>query len=444
MLSELITLATNTDAVLTGNEYNPDAIELSKSTEYGDDAHGLTLGEMTTVYSKLVQKHLDFAKNIVKPAISQVAEKIGVIYADLIKESKIEIEIKVDDLPEPLLDYSLVEMLAKYKGNAYIPFKSYIPFNKELSAPEVLEYCKSADSTLDSAFAIFAAKVGDSVLVNTADMIFSSEQIGKLQAAFDDTASGTNYALVAYLLSNKLYDNPPEGITLSLEKYNEIMNDIRYAAAFRLCRAIQMAQDNIDSKILITNYDKFSVTVVGPTYRKWKEEGGNDAAILGNVMMPSPKVYLGDIIENQSRCIEYWESQNRFLNMSIQSKAYSKKKEAIRNSVLSVASDNFNEYFDHLVPEGVTATVDMVEYVEFTRLLDLFIDGLRETDMINVWSVSTKAVGNCLFYYTDATKILEGVDGAIQLNPNINIREALLLSTIEYVADSICSQIKPI
>jgi hypothetical protein len=129
------------------------------------------------------------------------------------------------------------------------------------------------------------------------------------------------------------------------------------------------------------------------------------------------------------------------MTASIKSKSFIYKKEALRNTLINVAQSNFKEYFGHLVEEGAQAGTDLPEYQTFLKLTDEFVDSVKESDLLNIWSLSTKSVCDCMFFYTSAHDILEGIDEAFKVNPGITIREALLLSTIEYVTNYVCNQI---
>jgi hypothetical protein len=118
------------------------------------------------------------------------------------------------------------------------------------------------------------------------------------------------------------------------------------------------------------------------------------------------------------------------------------KKNALRVSIFDTIETNVDKAFGHLITVEGMDYKQLPEYKQFINNTFKFLDKLEVNDFTNIWKLVTNLVCDCLFFYTDAKKILLGIERAKELNPDVQIREALLLSTIEYVTDYICSQIK--
>jgi hypothetical protein len=438
-LERLSQLGSAAEEVKPGLDYTPDAQEISLVSSLGDDAHGQELDDIAEETARLVQNHLTFAKDVVKPAIVEITEIVADKFKSIDESKTYDIEIVQIDPPEPMIVSSLEDSIRAFNGSPYIPFEGYIPCSKDYTAQEVISWMSTGQADVDEAIVIWSAKKGDAFFESVFKEVFVSPVKG-IQFNIDNRQS-PDFALALFLISNKLYNNPVDGFNINLSSFNEKMSDIRKACAFRLNQAYSEFERNTNSKLLINNYTAKVVYVNGNIYRQYLEDGGTNAAIFGSVLSSNPKMFLSDIVGNQSDYVSKWEQQNRLFNTALKSRSFLDKKTALRDIVLSNVQQNFTDYFSHLCAEGVTPTLDMQEYQTFLVNLDLFIDNLKEQDLVNVWAICTKAVCDCVFYYTSAGQILNGVEEAIAKNPGIELREALLLSTIEYVTDYVCAQI---
>lgn len=438
-VERLSQLGSAAEEVKPGFEYTPDPQEIVSISALGDDVHGQELDDAAEEISKLVQNHLTFAKDVVKPAIVEVAELVGVKFKELDESKTYDIEIIQVDPAEPMIVSSLEDTIKAFKGSPYIPFEGYIPCSKDYTAQEVIAWMSTGQNDVDEAISIWSAKKGDAFFESVFKEVFVSPTKG-IQFNIDNRQS-SDFALAVFLISNKLYNNPVDGFGINLRSYNEKMSDLRKACAYRLNQAYDEFERNTNSKLLIINYSAKEVYVNGNIYRQYLEDGGSAAAVFGSVLSQNPKMFLSDVVGNQTEFVSKWEQHNKLFNSALKSRSFLDKKAALRDIVLSNVQQNFNDYFCHLCAEGTTPTIDMQEYQTFLSNLDSFVDTVKEQDMVNVWSLCTKVICDCVFYYTSAGQILNGVEEAIIKNPGIELREALLLSTIEYVTDFVCAQI---
>ena len=81
------------------------------------------------------------------------------------------------------------------------------------------------------------------------------------------------------------------------------------------------------------------------------------------------------------------------------------------------------------------------EVAKAAQLVQEYVETLREEAIGDIWEVASRVVAERIFYYTDAYCILTGINDACKQNPNIDVNEAALLSTIEYVCEYVCDQL---
>lgn len=442
-LNELSTLG---EAVSTDLDYTPnvDSIVLASNNwdkESPESAvHQAEINTSAELIAAAVSKHLDFAKNVVNPAIKTVAESVTKIVEEASNGDKFNIDIVVVDLPDPIIPSSFEELVSPFTGKGYDGTETYVPLNQTPTAEQIVEMCRTGNGDIDEGFSIWVAKKGSGYIESIWQSAFGSDSQVSVQSLMADVISGVDAATVTFIACTKLYDNPPEGVQLSLAEYNDRISLLKQQAATRILAAYNDLTRNQSTGLMILNYNRTQVFVNGPVYREWVENGGNVSAIYGSVTNERAKLFVSEINENMSELIGDWERRSRFLMSTITSKMTDIKQEALYNAVMNEAHSDMQKYFGHFY-EGVPVTVDSAEYVQFKELLAKKTKYLKESDFSNLYKVVTSVVCDSLFYYTDAKLLLTGIEEAVAVNPNMELREALLISTIEYVALYVCDQL---
>ncbi len=426
-VKEVITPTPNQD-------YVPDEgyiTNMSSSMEHSEE-----LDDISEELSKVVERHLLFCKDIVKPVIVEVSEKVASRFTQIDKEKQYDITIVQQDLPDPLYVSSLEEEVKKYKGSERFVFTNYVSCVNEYSTPEIIDLLMTGQDDVDDAIKVWVAKKGESFFKSVFEDCFSFNQV---QNSLD---SSVDYSLATFLFCTKLYNSPIDGFKLNLTDYNDKISDLRKAAAIKLIHSYDKQDINNKTGLLILDNNSKEVFVNAVVYKQFIDQGGNNAAIFGSVLSAQQKRFIKDIIADQSNLTSVWERHNNVYNTTLRSQSLLMKKDALRTTLLSHVETNFNDLYSHLCSEGVCPTQDLHEYSEFKQRLDTFVDNLKDTDLVNIWTLCTNSVCSCLFYYTSAGQILNGVELASAQTPGIDLREALLLSTIEYVTDYVCEQIR--
>lgn len=440
-LERLVNLSTvvETKPGVQETDYVPNAETISSDSITATDEHSAELEKFSDDIAGYVQNHLNFSKNTVKPIIE--------LSVNLVKErwdslSNIVPELKIiqTDISEPAQVASFRDMVEEYKDINYSPYSFLIPTSVEMSVPDIIELIKTGDVDIDNAVSLMNARLGDSFISSVFDAIFKFTD-KPIQQLLDDRKDGLDVATIAFLIANKVYDAPFEGIKLDLVKFNDLIDMIRKQAAYRLNNGYIAANKNYKTKLLITEYTSSNITVNAPVYKEWIDNGGSDVILFGNVCSKNPKLYVDDINENKQEYIDRWKQEcNTIITMN-NVKSFSLKKDVIYNSILNVVQENFALCYGHLVPEGVEPSTSIPEYQLFLTKLSEQVNNLRESDLLNVWSIVTDLVCDTVFYYTASKDILKGVEEAMKLNKELSLREALLLSTVDYVAEYVANQI---
>lgn len=413
------------------------------------DGHTQILEDEIIELVDAVTAHYDFARNNVRPLVKELADKIQTYLAGYPDSASYNPTIVRYDLPEVLLNPAMASSLAPYEKVDFqvLTYKDSVPTNT-LTSAEVLDLIKTGSKIVDADLDVWAAKKDPSYLANAYNAVFG--QIGTpveggTIATFDsivtDRATGADGALILFLAAKKLLDIPPaENTGIDLKTYRVKIGRIVEQAGRHLNMHLQTRDREYKQKLMIRSYNRNEVVVLAPVYEDWLQQGGNNAALFGNLLRDRPMLFANAITEGASEAIELWERQNRVLTATLSSNKSAATRTAIKLASDELVRSNLKEIFEdytgvveinYAQPEVVTAVSNIVSYV----------DGLKNDELDDVWKIATTIVAAKIFYYTDAYNILMTIEEAFRDNPESTIDQAVLISRICYVADYCCAQL---
>jgi hypothetical protein len=429
------------DGAGNAKTYTPDVNYIvGVSNNFGDHLRGQDVKHTSTldafamdIGKGAVQSHLKYAKTVVKPLVIELAEEfkkdiVGISY-DPYKDT----QVVMYDMPKPLMDASLRDDILKLKETPQRRDISHLSLPM-LSVTEIAEKMITAQSGLDHEVQIWYASKGEGFLQKVWTVAFTDTPDDDSLSALMMGPDGLDVCLAVYLLASKLHNDPPEGVRSTLGNYNTNLLDLKVMVAVRLAFAMDTYDAFVSTGTLIKTYDQRRIEVVGDVYRKWIEEGGNNSLLLAAVLMPSPPIDAARIDEQRPILQERWERHVSMLRTTMENKRFVRYKELIRSRAIAVVNANAAEiYAEHLKGadgQGNGQSLEnLAEYKQFHLKLNEFVYGIRDQDFDNIWDLSLSLVCDCVFYFTDAKKILKG-------------NEAAFLSMIEYVTDYVFDQIQ--
>lgn len=177
------------------------------------------------------------------------------------------------------------------------------------------------------------------------------------------------------------------------------------------------------------------VTVYGPVYKEYLAQGGSVEAILGAITNGTRIYTLEQALEAKEEALKAWDRYVNYTRIDTANRRFLQFKDVLRTA--------YNDAFMKASDEEKEVIASMPGYADTVKdLLNEQIGNIRSGDMNDLADTCTKIICRVRFYYNDAELILTGINKALQAKPDMDPREAALLSAVEYVANYVADQIQ--
>jgi hypothetical protein len=421
---------------------------------YVASANILTEGQDYSVYTAnmdhtarsiavYVQSHLSFAKNVVKPLITELVEcfteKVNAINISPATDFVIE---KLN-LPAPMLVSDIKDAIDDYADiQAQIP--NYVKFDApELSIVEIVDLLKTGNKAVDESIDQWVAMKGEGFFTQVYEGLFTQKQTNLRQnggwiSTMDNSWDST---LCAFLMTRNLHDKPWKDCNMSLVDYNVAIANLRDAAGYALTGIYSIMANCIKTNTLIRSAFGSKMVVVKPVYDMWVQDGGNDVLLFGVLISGKRLNFINEINEAKIDLLKSWELHSAMSISTERNRKFTMMKKTLYGCVFDLVESNAEGVFTHLKKEGFAVDhIEMQEYKTFKQKFEDYYAYVSDKDFADVWCMAKTIVCDQIFYYTDSGAILDGIEDATKNNPEISVDEAALLSTISYVTKYVCNQ----
>lgn len=427
-------------------DYQPDADYLhGLSTNWGGESRGeeilhtTQLDAFTTQIASAVQQHLKFAKTVVKPLIVELVDQVKQDMSTIEIDPYNGIQIATYELPSPLTEPSLFDALSKFKNAVQLPDLKHMGF-AEKPVQEILDLLLTGSDSVDARIREWAAQKGEAFFEQVWTSVFTALPTQDSFISLKQREDGLDVCLAVYLLCAKLHDTPPEGMAMSLGNYNTMLYEFKSNAALKLLYAFEEYQAYEKTGLLIKNYHPKRILVVGSVYKKWLQEGGQQAHVLAATLLEHPPLHVAQLNEQSLALQARWNRYLAMVQTTETNKRFVRYKEILQQRTLKVVQANLKDcYASFKVEEAQIA--QLPEYRQFQDRLETFVQTVSDKDFDNLWELGRRVICETVFFYTDAGKILKGIEEACIANPKLSVSEAAYLSLITYVTDYCCDQI---
>ena len=392
--------------------------------------------------ARYVQSHLSFAKNVVKPLITEFVESFTERTNSLYVSPSDNLVIEKLDLPAPMLVSDLKDLIDDYSKITYAA-PEFVKFNApDMSIGEIIDLMKTGNKNADAAIDEWVATVGEAEIVQYYERAFGTVKGGypRTQLVSNQDCCW-NSTLAIFLMASKLHNNPPTGTSMNLVDYNVAMGKIRDAAGSILTSIYEMFQSYVKTQTLIRTSFGNKLIVVTPVYNEWIESGGTDVLLYALMVTGKRANFVSEVNAARVELMKAWELHSAMTISTERNRKFLTMRKAFYDTMFDIVERNADPIFSHLKPEGAsTDHIQMQEYKTFKQKFEECYTYLREEDFVDIWKLAKHVVCNMLFYYTDAGQILDGIEDACKTNPDMEVDEAALLSTIAYVTRYVCNQ----
>ena len=407
-----------------------------------ENSHDNLMDAYIADISKAVSSHIGFAKNVVRPVIMEMVEEVQKSLGETILPSSL-FKIEMSELPKPMQNAGFETSISKFSEKPFIAPVSQF-YLDEISPQGILELMQTGSKEYDDCIKEWFVNKGDLFFMDIWNNLFRDFKEGKPSQAFNFTTALTvsvtneivDTALAIHLISRKLYDEVPDNTKLTLSQFRDLAAQYREASGIKLNQEYIRYANILKNKTLVATIDQDGkgCRVNGAVYRDWLKSGGSNEVLLGMLVGKQSLFTQSLINENKEQFLKDWNSFVLFSNTSEKNKSFNRFKDVLTLSFSKILCEMSDVEKESIA--GMTAYTQKVNEIFNSELLKL-----KTSDVNDVFTVCLSLICKARFYYTDAEKILTGINDAVKANPSIDIREAALLSSIEYIVDYISDQL---
>ena len=454
VLNELVQLS----APMLSAAGNPDITDADYLSMIGDNLSFNTVCDETgypaavatlvdQIYP-LVTAHISHARNVVVPLVKGLAENyLAYLESAKIKDPTSMFEVCKVKLPSILTDEGFISDISYARERRLSVPAEYLRLDGK-QPEEIIELCMTGSARYDEQiktmllsknpgwmeqvwFGIFGKNeyiTQDSYCLNGYESLSVHSRCTPQEMA--------ELSLVVYLIARKLQMNIPEGVNMSLTKFDNLITSIKdYAAGCLNQHLYKVAQAN-STKTLVMQYSdaEYCIYVNGDLYGEWLDAGNSPEILLGMVCSGS---YVKTIPEINEKSEQYKKAWDNFVTLH-NAKEVNNRHIYARKALISL----FNEQLQKEIPEEKDVRQKETNFND-SRLKKAyeFIDSMSISQLDDAFNVALHLVARIRFDYTSAFYILKDIDTVCKANPDIDVREAANLATINYVGDYLADQI---
>ena len=394
----------------------------------------------------LVTAHISHARNVVVPLVTSLAEAyLAYLESAKIKDPASMFEICKAKLPSILTDENFLSELGYARDWSKSTPSMYLRLDSK-SNEDILELCMTGTNRLDEQIKTWLMSKEPGWLEQIWYGVFGKNEYlpnGSMVACYqtlEDVAytphECAEMCLAVYLISRKLQVNVPEGVDMSLSKFDTLITTIKDFAAGNLSLHLRkIAQANTTNNLIIQyNEAKYRLYVNDDLYGGWLDKGGSPEILLGMVCTGNVVKTIPEIDQKAEQFKKAWDN---FVTLH-QAKEVNNRHTYARKALISL----FNEQLAVAIPEEKDIRQKESNFCD-SRIKKAYecINAMTVGELNDAYAVSLCLVAGIRFNYTSAFYILKDIDSVCKVNPNIDVREAANLATINYIGDYLADQI---
>lgn len=405
--------------------------------------HDQAMDELVSKLVPVVQSHLFFTRNVVKPVVLHVGEEISQ-YIQGIKTPSPEEQFSLDvfNLPELLTDAAMVENISVFSDikdpQAYMPSVSYGV--EAFTDQTLLDYILTGDQVVDGLITEWFSKTEPNTYSDYINSVFSDGARPDVFQVTNVSTQNINRVLICYLVASALFNKEdrysPALSELSEAARSNIIADYRKYYGGYLCAMMALAKNYEQAGLLVMymNQDDRCIVVYGPVFSQWLNTGGKTEHLMALMSLGMTNVRTLEAVQKlHDRLESEWQSYTLFWENMHSNTRFNQAKTGI--------SMIFSADLQNLTPQEQEYMKTHTDYLSnIETKLSCFVDGLKPSDLNNPYDLALRLVSQCRFYFSEAEFILSEIEDICKTHPNIKAEEAATIATVHYIVDYMCDQ----
>ncbi len=435
-LLELVNFTTPT-IVSDESTGNYDFTEVQSSSE-----HTPRLEEYGQFIADAVSNHINYARNVITPALEVILAKIGEGIQSIALDPYTGYNVKELSYP-PVLDLEqFTELLSKYDtGTNVVPAQlfKYPAYTNQ----QIIEACHTGSANIDALIDEWLGSLGEGVLQTIWQSVFQDKvgvpvtaQVSTLQDLLTDYDNTLPNAVIIFMLAERLSQDIGSDCGLELGEARDLFFAIKQACATAVKRGMLRYESYVSTKTVVSAYDKATRTVFvnKQVYRDWVASGGSVEVLFGFLTLGKNITSAGELTAGAEEAIAAW----RWHSTVLQNEKDARFTAEVKELACQVFDDQLNGELSESEQEALLSVPNKNAISsEFRKLLaEATGEQIRSNWTDVVWRAACKA----RFFYTSALDFLGEVNYEVTQR-NAEPQDAATKATISYVGKYVADMV---
>lgn len=383
-----------------------------------------------------VSGNLSIARNVVNPAIKKVVDEVNAA----VDADSTTLTRPMNVIPlfyKPIWDSAMLPSLAGRHAGQFNDDLVLRPLG--LAVPESLDAIfVTGVPSIDAELSVFAKSLDPSYVAQIWSETFGAgaSTLASVLYAPLGTPAGVygriDAAIIVYLAARYIGENVPAGVNMDLGRFRGYATEIMARAGQGIMSNLQRRSRDIQRGLIVVSVPRGAqgnVYVLADSYNRFLANGG------------SPEVVFGAVIGNRvadlavemdpalmAALLQDWKRTQVLLT---QQALYRRQDSMVRALAVAVSRLIVD------LPEDQR----IVPAAKMQDMLKAQIQKLANFKQEDLWAVARSLVCGSVYAHTDAEAVILAIDSAATANPDLDIREAALLGTIDYVVQWLVEQV---
>lgn len=413
--------------------------------------HSLKIQAIADDLAPYITSHLSFARNTVLPLVLDFSNKLDQFLTNArpVDPSSL-FEIEQRSVPALVSDESFLSNgLENYAGvNANYPERSVelpLPVDEGFYAELVNLGNDRLNELVKQWLGLGGLEKIKQIYINNfvkfdqrpADEGIGVYYLGLVGQSTTNPYDRLDISLAVYIIATKLFENvqPAEG--LSLPEYKLRMRGyIDYAGAEAM-KAINALERQFKGQVMVVEavVSKKRLVVNKAIYQGWLQAGGSPEILYGMLASGQISYSVSGIEAIKDKLQRAWQQFVMLAAANVKTELYQRYIRFIESEFALT----LNELTEQ---EKLYAVENPSLKAKVLQLAKKELEHLHHRVMDDPHHVALHLVAKARFYYTSAYTILNQMAVAAKENPDLDPREAALLSTINYIVEFIDEQLE--